>query len=72
MEEKQVHVVIVTGLSGSGKSTAIKAFEDIDYFCIDNLPVPLLPETDRPDTYEISEEGRKGLKVSGKIVAYFV
>ncbi len=37
------HLVIVTGLSGAGKSTVIKAFEDIDYFCIDNLPVPLLP-----------------------------
>jgi RNase adapter protein RapZ len=38
-----VHLVVVTGMSGSGKSTAIKAFEDIGYFCIDNLPVPLLP-----------------------------
>ncbi|MFH1076910.1 MAG: RNase adapter RapZ [Pseudomonadota bacterium] len=37
-------VVIVTGLSGSGKSTAIKALEDIGYFCIDNLPVALLPK----------------------------
>jgi RNase adapter protein RapZ len=37
-----VHLVVVTGMSGSGKSTAIKAFEDIGYFCIDNLPVPLL------------------------------
>ncbi|UCG22532.1 MAG: RNase adapter RapZ [Deltaproteobacteria bacterium] len=37
-------VVVVTGLSGSGKSTAIKAFEDLDYFCVDNLPVVLLPE----------------------------
>ena len=38
-----MHLVVVTGMSGSGKSTAIKAFEDIGYFCIDNLPVPLLP-----------------------------
>ncbi|RAL20411.1 RNase adapter RapZ [Lujinxingia litoralis] len=37
-------VVIVTGLSGSGKSTAIRALEDLGYFCIDNLPVPLLPK----------------------------
>jgi UPF0042 nucleotide-binding protein len=37
-------VVVVTGLSGSGKSTAIKAFEDLDYFCVDNLPVVLLPD----------------------------
>ncbi|MGC9195667.1 MAG: RNase adapter RapZ [Syntrophobacteraceae bacterium] len=42
MDAAKPHVVVVTGLSGSGKSTAIKAFEDIDYFCIDNLPVPML------------------------------
>jgi RNase adapter protein RapZ len=42
-KESKVHLVVVTGTSGSGKSTAIKAFEDIGYFCIDNLPVPLLP-----------------------------
>lgn len=35
-------LVIVTGLSGSGKSTALKAFEDMGYFCVDNLPVPLI------------------------------
>ena len=40
----KMHVVVVTGLSGSGKSTAIKAFEDLDYFCVDNLPVLLLPD----------------------------
>ncbi|WP_222615442.1 RNase adapter RapZ [Persicimonas caeni] len=37
-------VVVLTGLSGSGKSTAIHALEDLGYFCIDNLPVPLLPK----------------------------
>ncbi len=37
-------VVILTGLSGSGKSTAIRALEDGGFFCIDNLPVPLLPK----------------------------
>jgi len=35
-------VVIVTGMSGSGKGTALKAFEDLGFFCIDNLPVPLI------------------------------
>jgi UPF0042 nucleotide-binding protein len=58
--KKRVHLVVVTGLSGSGKSTAIKAFEDIHYFCIDNLPVPLLPnflelcEKDMPDIQKIA------------------
>ena len=37
-------VIIVSGVSGSGKSTAIKALEDSGFFCIDNLPIPLLPK----------------------------
>lgn len=36
-------VVLVTGLSGSGKSTAAKVFEDLGYFCVDNTPPVLLP-----------------------------
>ena len=35
--------VIVTGMSGAGKSTALKMMEDMGYFCVDNLPVPLIP-----------------------------
>ncbi|MBI4768300.1 MAG: RNase adapter RapZ [Deltaproteobacteria bacterium] len=38
-----MRLVVITGLSGSGKSTALKAFEDIGFFCIDNLPATLLP-----------------------------
>jgi len=37
-------LVVVTGMSGSGKGTALKAFEDLGFFCIDNLPVPLIPK----------------------------
>ncbi len=36
-----VRVVIVTGLSGAGKSTAIRALEDLGFFCVDNLPAAL-------------------------------
>ena len=36
--------VIVTGMSGSGKSLATRCFEDMGYFCVDNLPVPLIPK----------------------------
>lgn len=36
--------VIITGLSGAGKSNAIKVFEDMGYFCVDNLPAPLIPK----------------------------
>ena len=37
-----ISVVIISGRSGSGKSTALKVLEDIGYYCIDNLPVTLL------------------------------
>jgi len=36
-------LVILTGLSGSGKSTILKAFEDLGFYCVDNLPVDLIP-----------------------------
>ena len=36
--------VIVTGMSGAGKSSVLKMLEDAGYFCVDNLPVPLLPK----------------------------
>ncbi len=36
-------LMIVSGLSGSGKSVALKTFEDLDYYCVDNLPIELLP-----------------------------
>ena len=36
-------IIIVTGMSGAGKSTALKMLEDMGYFCVDNLPIPLLP-----------------------------
>jgi len=38
-----VSVVVITGLSGSGMSSALKSFEDLGYFCVDNLPVQLIP-----------------------------
>jgi RNase adapter protein RapZ len=37
-------IIIITGLSGSGKSTAIGALEDAGFFCVDNMPVTLLPK----------------------------
>ena len=41
---KDLNIIIITGLSGSGKSTAIDALEDAGYFCVDNMPVLLLPK----------------------------
>ena len=37
-----MRLVIVTGMSGAGKSSALKMLEDMGYFCVDNLPIPLL------------------------------
>ena len=45
--------VIVTGMSGAGKSTALKMLEDMGYFCVDNLPVPLIPKLE--DLFDVSE-----------------
>lgn len=39
-----MRLVIVTGMSGAGKSTTLKMLEDVGYFCVDNLPVPLIPK----------------------------
>jgi UPF0042 nucleotide-binding protein len=36
-------LVIITGLSGSGKASVLKAFEDLGFYCVDNLPVELIP-----------------------------
>ena len=40
----KISLIIVSGLSGSGKSIALKTFEDLDYYCSDNLPIGLLPD----------------------------
>ncbi len=37
-------IYVITGLSGSGKSTAMQAFEDASYYCVDNMPMQLLPK----------------------------
>jgi UPF0042 nucleotide-binding protein len=36
-------LVVITGLSGSGKTLALRSFEDSGFFCVDNLPVTLIP-----------------------------
>ncbi|MDZ7665423.1 MAG: RNase adapter RapZ [Desulfotignum sp.] len=40
---KHLPVYIITGLSGSGKTTAMQAFEDASYYCVDNMPLELVP-----------------------------
>ncbi len=56
-------LVIITGLSGSGKSTAVKTLEDIGFFCVDNLPVDLLPKL-----LELTETGRAAATPLGIVI----
>ena len=44
MSDKKIHLVIVTGMSGAGKTVAIQSFEDLGYFTIDNMPPTLVPK----------------------------
>lgn len=41
---KNVRLIIISGPSGAGKSTAIKVLEDLNFFCVDNLPIVLMPK----------------------------
>jgi UPF0042 nucleotide-binding protein len=41
--QQSAELVIITGMSGSGKASVLKAFEDLGYYCVDNLPVELIP-----------------------------
>ncbi|HET6266534.1 MAG TPA: RNase adapter RapZ, partial [Acidobacteriota bacterium] len=42
-QERSTQFIIITGLSGSGKVAALKCFEDLGFFCVDNLPAKLFP-----------------------------
>jgi UPF0042 nucleotide-binding protein len=57
MRWNEVRILIITGLSGSGKSTAVRALEDEGFFCLDNLPVTLFPTF-----IELAEKAREKLK----------
>ena len=41
---ESLDLVIITGMSGAGKTVAMQAFEDLGYFCVDNMPPALLPK----------------------------
>lgn len=43
-ENKGTRLVIITGMSGAGKTVAVQSFEDLGYYCVDNLPPTLLPK----------------------------
>jgi UPF0042 nucleotide-binding protein len=58
-------IVIITGLSGSGMSSATNAFQDLGYFCVDNLPLTMLQTFARLIT---SEEDEKGIRRAALVI----
>ncbi|GAE33113.1 RNase adapter RapZ [Halalkalibacter akibai] len=44
LEHEEIQIVIITGMSGAGKTVAVQSFEDLGYFCVDNLPPALIPK----------------------------
>src|SRR5215467_12054397 len=69
-------IVIITGLSGSGMSSATNAFQDLGYFCVDNLPTTMLQTFARLITNDDEEKGiRRAVLVidirEGDFLAHF-
>lgn len=56
---ESLQLVIISGMSGAGKTVAVQSFEDLGYFCIDNMPPALLPKFS-----ELVEESGKIKKVA--------
>src|SRR5512132_3788039 len=44
LARRGTELVIITGMSGSGKLSVLKVFEDLGYYCVDNLPTDLIPQ----------------------------
>ena len=59
-------LVILTGLSGSGKSTVLKTFEDLGYYCVDNLPVQLIPVFSELHVYGGADINRAALLIDAR------
>src|SRR6476469_8013137 len=57
-------IVIITGLSGSGMSSATNAFQDLGYFCVDNLPVTMLPTFGRL----VSNDDNEGIRRAALVI----
>ncbi|HEV8437865.1 MAG TPA: RNase adapter RapZ [Methylomirabilota bacterium] len=73
--EAAIGFVIITGLSGAGKSYAIKCFEDMGYFCVDNLPTTLIPTFAELCAHSSREIRKIALGVDvreGEYLAHFV
>ncbi|NLE11256.1 MAG: RNase adapter RapZ [Actinobacteria bacterium] len=70
-ETQKLHVTLITGLSGAGKSEAVATFEDAGYFCIDNLPPQMLPAVMQLFALEGSRVNRVALVFDARGGTYF-
>ena len=60
--------IILTGMSGAGKSTALKMMEDFGYYCVDNLPIPLIRTfAELTDTNEELQKVALGVDIRGRV-----
>src|SRR6476660_7935211 len=59
-------IVVITGMSGSGKGSVLKTFEDLGYYCVDNLPVELIPTFSELHLYGNTEIERAALLVDAR------
>ena len=60
--------IILTGMSGAGKSTALKMMEDFGYYCVDNLPIPLIRTfAELSDTNEELQKVALGVDIRGRV-----
>lgn len=67
----QLHMTVITGMSGAGKSEAVATFEDMGYFCIDNLPPQMLPRVVELFALEGSRVDRVALVFDVRSGSYF-
>ncbi|MEP7184550.1 MAG: RNase adapter RapZ [Rhodanobacter sp.] len=44
IDPREIHLIVLTGMSGGGKTVALRALEDLEFYCVDNLPSALLPQ----------------------------
>lgn len=44
IDPQDIHLIVLTGMSGGGKTVALRALEDLEFYCVDNLPAALLPQ----------------------------
>src|ERR1700712_1691703 len=66
VEDGAPDIVVITGLSGSGMSSATNAFEDLGYFCVDNLPLTMLSTFAR--LVQEDEDGRARIERAALVI----